>query len=144
MNYHIRPMTLDDHEEAFRLWANVEGVDLGDDDNRDRLRIYLDRNSGLCFVAIKGEEIVGTILCGHDGRRGILRHLAVDEAHRKKGIARALVQESLAALAKEGIEKCNVFVLESNAEGLRFWQHLGFHILENNYLTLQHATGAAT
>ncbi len=137
-------MTLDDYDEVLDLWTSTEGVNLGDDDSRDHMRIYLDRNSGLCFVAAQEGKIVGTALCGYDGRRGILRHLAVEPAHRERGIGRALVLKSLAALAEKSIKKCNVLILRTNAAGLRFWEHMGWHSLEDNYVTLQHQTGPDT
>lgn len=137
-------MTLDDYDEVLDLWTSTKGVDLGDDDSRDQMRIYLDRNSGLCFVAAHGGKIVGTVLCGHDGRRGILRHLAVEPAYRGRGIGRALAHKGLAALSEKGIEKCNALVLRTNVAGLRFWKHMGWHSLEDNYVTLQHPTGPDT
>jgi GNAT superfamily N-acetyltransferase len=85
-------------------------------------------------------KIVAAVLCGHEGRRGILRHLAVKPEFRRKGIARALVKECLAGLGKEGIKKCNTFVLDEDPEARRFWEHMGWSLLEDNYRTLQSPT----
>ena len=74
-----------------------------DDDSREGIRMYLARNRGLCFVATVDSVIVGTVLCGHDGRRGILRHLAVKPRFRNRGIGRALTERSLAALSRTGV-----------------------------------------
>jgi putative acetyltransferase len=84
-----------------------------------------------------GDQIVGTVLCGHEGRRGILRHLVVKKEFRRKGIARALTKECLLALEKEGIKKCNTFVEDTNLEGRRFWEHMGWSVLEDSYRTMQ-------
>lgn len=137
MGYSIRQMTLDDYDEVYRLWTQTDGLSLEEGDTRDAIALYLNRNDGLCFVAVVDDRIVGTVLCGHEGRRGILRHLGVDPSFRKRGIAQSLVTECLSALARAGIRKCNTFVLESNAEGRRFWEHLGWHVLEDNYRTMQ-------
>jgi GNAT superfamily N-acetyltransferase len=91
-------------------------------------------------VAVVENGIVGTVLCGHDGRRGILRHLAVKPAFRKKGIARALVKKSLDALGGQGIRKCNLYVEDYNPAGLQFWEHLGWRRLKDDYRTLQTLT----
>jgi ribosomal protein S18 acetylase RimI-like enzyme len=120
MSHEIREMTSDDYDQAYRLWSEYKGLCLGDDDARDRIELYLRRNPGLCFVALSEGNLVGTILCGHDGRRGILRHLAVKQEHRRKGIASALINVGLAALARSGIRKCNLFVEDYNPDGLRF------------------------
>jgi ribosomal protein S18 acetylase RimI-like enzyme len=74
----------------------------------------------------------------HEGRRGILRHLAVRRDYRKRGIAASLVQACFDALIAEGIKKCNIFVMDDNVAGMAFWEHIGFYRLEDNYRTLQH------
>ena len=135
MDYTIREMTMCDYDEAHRLWEQTEGLSLEAGDSREEVEIYLRRNRGMCFVACAGSRIVGTVLCGHDGRRGILRHLAV--AEKVRGIARALIVRSLRALAAEGITRCNTFVMDDNVEGRRFWEHMGWHLLEDNYRTMQ-------
>src|SRR5258708_407233 len=117
MKVKIRAMVLDDYEEAARLWSATEGMSLGDDDSLEGIAVYLKRNAGLCFLAVDAEKIVGTLLCGHDGRRGILRHLAVTREFRKNGIAKLLIRASLDALAAEGIKKCNIFVMDYNVAG---------------------------
>jgi len=140
ISYSIRLMSLDDYESVHRLWSATEGMCLGDDDSREGISLYLRRNPNSCFVALAGGEIVGTVLGGHDGRRGILRHLAVRPEYRKRGLGAALVRACFGALAAEGIKKCNVFVMDDNGEGLKFWEHIGFYRLEDNWRTLQHGT----
>jgi ribosomal protein S18 acetylase RimI-like enzyme len=137
MDYTIRQMTLDDYEQTYALWRATDGVCLDEGDSRDGIALYLRRNQGLCFVAIVGGQLVGTALCGHEGRRGILRHLVVSSDCRGKGIARALVNHCRAALAREGIRKCNTFVLDSNASGREFWKHMGWCLLEDDFRLMQ-------
>ena len=69
--------------------------------------------------------VIAAVLCGHDGRRGYLHHLAVDAGHRRQGLGRALVERCLARLAVAGIPKCNIFLFNDNAEGRRFWESSG-------------------
>ena len=140
MSYPIRSMSLDDYESVYRLWSTAEGMSLDEDDSRDRIALYLRRNPASCFVALDGTEIVGAVLCGHEGRRGILRHLAVRLEYRKKGIATSLIRACLEALSAEGIKKCNIFVMDDNGLGLQFWEHVGFYRLDDNFRTLQHGT----
>ena len=133
-------MTIADYDRVYALWNKTEGLCLEESDSREAIAIYLRRNRGLCFTACDGDRIIGTVLCGQDGRRGILRHLVVSKRHRHKGIARALIEKCLDALAKDGIRKCNTLVLDSNVEGRLFWEHMGWHLLEDNYRTLQTRT----
>jgi len=137
MNITIRPMTIADYDGVYRLWSVTEGLSLIDDDNREGIARYLQRNVGLCFVGVDGKEIVGTVLCGHDGRRGILRHLAVAGNYRKQGIARRLVRACLDALAAAGVTKCNIYVMDYHADGFRFWEHLGAKLQNYDWRTFQ-------
>jgi ribosomal protein S18 acetylase RimI-like enzyme len=130
-------MVLADYDPVYRIWAEAEGMCLGEDDSRGRIRLYLGRNPGLCFVATSGKGIVGTVLCGHDGRRGILRHLAVVPGFRKQGVGRALTARCLAALSRSGIRRCNLYVEDNNPAGIRFWEHLGFRQIKDDYRTFQ-------
>jgi putative acetyltransferase len=73
-------------------------------------------------VTFDGEQLAGVVLCGHDGRRGYIHHLAVSHSHRRQGIGRALVARCLAALERAGIGKCHIFVFRENEAALAFWQ----------------------
>ena len=137
MEITIRYMVLSDYDDAYELWQSTEGICLDEEDTREAIDIYLKRNKNLCFVALIENKLVGTILCGHEGRRGILRHLAVKPEFRNKGIAEKLVNKCLNALANEGIRKCNTYVLKSNDEGHNFWEHIGFYLLEDDFRLMQ-------
>lgn len=137
IQYSIREMMISDYDEVYCLWEQTEGLNIEEGDSQEGIDIYLKRNQGLCFVAYAAGHIIGTVLCGHEGRRGILRHLVVKQECRGKGIARALINQCLSALAKEGIKKCNTFVLDENVDGLLFWEHMKWYALEDNYRTMQ-------
>ncbi len=124
-----------------RLWRQMKGIILTADDSRAGIRLYLARNPGLCFVATVNAKTVGTVICGHDGRRGILRHLAVAAKFRRQGIGRALVQKCLGGLAKQGIRKCNIYVMDYNKAGLRWWKKLGAVVHKYDWRTVQVSTG---
>ena len=122
----IRPMQFDDLAVVLALWRRCTGVVLSSADRPEELGRYLDRNPGLSFVAEDAGQVVGALLCGHDGRRGYLHHLAVDPACRGRGIGRGLVAEAAAGLKRAGIRKCHIFILHDNPEGLSFWKHVGW------------------
>lgn len=125
MSFEIRVFTSDDHAEAWALWDAMEGVGLSDADSFENIGNFLARNPGLSFVAADNQVLVGTILCGHDGRRGWIHHLAVAPSHRCRGLGRALVTQALAALRRAGIQKCHLLVFHENAAGRAFWQRIG-------------------
>ena len=117
---------------ALALWRVTEGLGLGESDKPERLAAFLERNPGLSAVAATGDgSLAGVVLCGDDGRRGYLHHLAVARERRKQGVARALVAHCFAGLKAREIEKCNLFLLSSNTEGERFWRHEGWVARDN-------------
>ena len=119
-------MTPADHAAALALWQATEGMGLGPSDTAEQIAALLARNPGLSVVAEVGGELVGTALCGTDGRRGFIYHLAVAKAQRGLGLGRALVEQCLAGLQQHGLTRCHIIVFAHNAEGRRFWAHLGF------------------
>jgi putative acetyltransferase len=99
---------------------------LNESDTRHAIAAYLRRNPRFSFVAEKKGRLIGAVLCGHDGRRGYLHHLAVARQHRQKGIGRQLVNACLAKLRQAGIQRCNIFIFANNAAGIQFWVHQGW------------------
>ena len=125
-------MTPGDYDAVMALWQATPGIGLDDDsDSREGIERYLKRNPGLSFVAEEDAAIVGAVLCGHDGRRGYLNHLAVAGSHRNRGIGKALTKTCLDALAKRHIPRCNIFLYRSNTAGEAFWKHNGWESREN-------------
>lgn len=124
----IREMRIEDYDFVIKLWADTEGIGLSEADSRENITIYLQRNPGLSFIAQKNSEVVGAILCGHDGRRGYLHHLAVKKDYRLKGLGKELVQNCLLRLKVAGIDKCHIFVFQENKEGMKFWDSNGWQI----------------
>lgn len=122
MSITFREMTIDDYEQAYQLWQACPGVGLSSADSREAITAYLTRNPGMSFVAHDAEKLVGTVMAGHDGRRGYLYHLAVAPSHRQQGIGEALVQHSLAAVEAAGIQKCHILVYGANESGRAFWE----------------------
>src|SRR5690348_13968426 len=121
-----RLMTIDDYAEAYHIWSESEGMVLSDADSLENIRTYLDRNVGLSLVYEDDKKVIGTILCGHDGRRGYIYHVAVRAEYRNKGIGKELVNRSLEKLGSIGISKCHIFVVADNEIGNRFWNYTGW------------------
>jgi N-acetylglutamate synthase len=121
----IRPFEPDDILAVRALWSRCEGLGDGPGDNPMALARFLARNPGLSQVAESDGGIVGAMLCGHDGRRGVIYRLATDPAHRRRGIARALVEAALQGLKAEGVERAMLFVLKDNADARAFWESVG-------------------
>lgn len=124
----IRPMVIEDYDAVIELMKRTPGVSFRDADSRESTHRYLDRNPGLSFVAEIGDQSVGCIMSGHDGRRGYLQHLVVLPEHRRKGIANALVENCLAMLDALGIAKSHIDVIRTNALAHAYWQSQGWQL----------------
>ena len=135
MQMRIRAMTIDDYSRVYALWMACRNMGFNDlDDSRKGIEKYLKRNPNTCFVALEGDALAGVILCGHDGRRGFIHHMAVAEAYRHKGIGTALVDAALSALRAEGIHKVALVAFKYNEAGNAFWEKMGFTVREDlNY-----------
>lgn len=129
-----RLMTIEDYEEAYSLWI-LCGNGLNDrDDSREGIEKYLKRNPATSFVAVCENKVVGVILCGHDGRRGIIQHACVSPDFRRLGIGSKLVSLAMEALKAEGINKVLLVAFKKNAGGNAFWEEEGFTLRDDlNY-----------
>lgn len=123
----IRKMCMDDYDELYALWTRTPGMGLNSvDDTREGIARYLTRNPETCFVFEEDGHVLGAILAGHDGRRGIISHTAVDVTARRRGIGRVLVGETLEALKRERISKVFLVAFARNTTGNAFWEAMGF------------------
>jgi ribosomal protein S18 acetylase RimI-like enzyme len=129
-----RLMTIEDYEQAYALWI-ICGNGLNDkDDSREGIDKYLKRNPSTSFVATCDGKVVGCILCGHDGRRGIIQHACVSPDCRRMKIGNRLVELALEALKDEGINKVLLVAFKKNEGGNAFWESQGFTLREDlNY-----------
>lgn len=126
MSIKISQFTIDAYEQVMAMWTDIPGIGLSDADTKENINRYLDRNPGMSFSAEKDDRIVGAVLCGHDGRRGYIHHLAVHANYRRQGIGRKLIDNCISALENIGIKKCHLFIFNDNTVGMRFWESLAW------------------
>lgn len=131
----IRTMTIDDYEDVYALWMTIKGFGIRSiDDSREGVERFLKRNPTTSVVAEENGRIVGSILCGHDGRRGCLYHVCVHEDYRRHGIGKAMVVRAMEALKEEKISKVSLIAFTQNDIGNAFWNTIGWtERLDLNY-----------
>lgn len=143
MNAHfsIRPMHITDYDHVIALMRATPGVSIRDADSREATERYLARNPDLSFVAEHNGQLIGCVLCGHDGRRGYLQHLIVLPEYRRQGIANALVSSCLSQLAQIGIHKTHIDVFRTNELAQNYWESQGWQLRTDilRYSLIHHA-----
>lgn len=114
-NIQIREMKIEDYPQVHALWMTIRGFGIRSiDDSKEGVERFLRRNPDTSVVAECSGRIVGTILCGHDGRRGCFYHVCVHEDYRKQGIGKAMAVFAMKALQKEQINKVSLIAFKEN------------------------------
>ena len=127
MSVHIREMTIDDYEKVYGLWMQIQGFGIRSiDDSREGVERFLKRNPTTSVVAEQNGRVVGSILCGHDGRTGAFYHVCVADDYRKRGVGHRMAHFAMRALQAEGINKVSLVAFKSNSLGNEFWNRVGW------------------
>lgn len=125
-------MQEEDYEQVKELWMSIKGFAIRSvDDSKEGVSGFLRRNPKTSVVARADGRIVGSILCGHDGRRAGLYHVCVREDYRKHGIGKKMVEFCLQALHEEGISKASLVAFKKNDLGNAFWTNMGWTMRED-------------
>ena len=126
-NYKSRIMQIADYPKIYRLWMGISGFGIRSiDDSKEGIERFLRRNPETSIVAEADGEIIGTILCGHDGRRGCFYHVCVKKEFRKQGIGKAMAVSAMKALQAEKINKVCLIAFLDNTVGNQFWKRVGW------------------
>jgi ribosomal protein S18 acetylase RimI-like enzyme len=124
-----------DYESVYQLWKSMEkGVHVGRSDTAAEIEKKLARDPDLFLVAESEGAIMGSVIGGYDGRRGLIYHLAVATAFRGRGIGSCLMDEVEARLRAKGCLKCYLLVVEGNTEAEQYYQQRGWQPMDNIHL----------
>lgn len=131
----IRPMREEDYLQVYGLWKTIKGFGIRSvDDSREGVERFIRRNPSTSMIAELQGEIVGAILCGHDGRRGCFYHVCVREDCRQRGIGKNMAVCAMKALQEEHINKVCLIAFKKNEVGNSFWKSVGWTFREDlNY-----------
>ena len=123
----------DDYDPALTVWENMEtGVRVGPSDSPAEIQKKVARDPDLFLVAEMDGRVIGTVIGGYDGRRGMIYHLAVLPAFRGRGIGSQLLTEVERRLQARGCLKCYLLVIGDNREAIEFYEQRGwFHMAED-------------
>ena len=123
----LLPMRPSDYDEVRALWMTIRGFGIRElDDSREEIARFIRRNPTTSVVARRNGRIVGSILCGSDGRQGSLYHVCVAEDCRRQGIGTRMVAYCMEQLRHMGINKVSLIAFRSNTAGNAFWKTIGW------------------
>ncbi|MCX7608027.1 MAG: GNAT family acetyltransferase [Anaerolineales bacterium] len=133
---HIREFRFpEDWEAVIHLWRNAgPGVQVRRSDTPQEIQKKLQRDPDLFLVAEQEGQIVGTVMGGFDGRRGLIYHLAVTESMRNRGIGSLLMDEVENRLRRKGCLRCYLLVTRENETAIRFYEKRGWQRMEFVYV----------
>ena len=120
-------MLAGDYDNVHKLWMSIRGFGIRSiDDSREDIVRFIDRNPTTSVVACLGEKIVGSILCGHDGRQACFYHVCVSKKYRRQGIGTRMVVYCMNVLRAQGINKIALIAFTKNDAGNAFWRQIGW------------------
>ena len=120
-----------DYSAVRALWENIErGVRLGRSDTAEEIDKKAAHDPVLFLLAETDDKIVGTVIGGYDGRRGLLYHLAVAQTYRYQGIGGQLMDEIEKRLHAKGCLKCYLLVTTENDEAMHYCEKRGWERME--------------
>ncbi len=126
----VRPYHDDDEDAVAALWTTVFPENPSHNEPRANIRRKLGIQRELFLVATLDGRLVGTALAGDDGHRGWVYYVAVDPAHRRRGIGAAVMKRVEADLARRGCPKLNLQVRAGNKGVVAFYETLGYEVEE--------------
>ena len=132
----IRPFHYpEDYQPVYDLWSSIEkGVHVGRSDAPAEIEKKIGRDPDLFLVAVYEERIIGSVIGGYDGRRGLIYHLAVSASFRGQGIGSRLMDEVESRLCAKGCLKSSLLVAEDNRDVEAYYQHRGWKPMNTVHL----------
>ena len=125
----------EDYEAVRTLWKNAgAGIQLRRSDEPKEILKKIQRDPDLFLLAMVDGNIVGTVIGGFDGRRGLVYHLAVDDNYREHGIGSILMEEVEKRLREKGCIKSYLLVTTENESAMRFYEKRGWQRMDTVFV----------
>ena len=130
--YSIREFRFpEDYEAVYALWQTAgPGIHVRRSDEPQEIARKLERDPDLFLLAEIDGKVIGSVLGGFDGRRGMMYHLAVANSYRQQGIASALVDELERRLRLKGCHRYYLLVTLDNETAIQFYEQRGWERME--------------
>jgi len=120
-----------DYPAVIALWeVSGPGVSPGRSDTPEETQKKLGRDPNLFLVAEVDDCIVGTVMGGFDGRRGLVYHLAVVREYRGKGLGDALMDAVESRLKDKGCIRAYLLIAHDNGGVVDFYKRRAWETMD--------------
>jgi ribosomal protein S18 acetylase RimI-like enzyme len=121
----------EDYPESMELWKNSgAGITVAKSDSPNEIQKKLNYSPDLFLVAELSGKLIGTVIGGYDGRRGMIYHLAVRKQFQNQGIGRKLMNEVESRLRSKGCLKSYLMVTKDNTQVIDYYQKMGWNVMD--------------
>jgi ribosomal protein S18 acetylase RimI-like enzyme len=122
----IRTATAADVEAVVGLWGVARTEHAVTDDRPEAVLRLIETDPDALLIAELGKEVVGAVIAAWDGWRGNIYRLAIEPAHRRRGIGRALVRAGEKSLQRRGARRVTALVAYEDERAAAFWDGAGY------------------
>jgi N-acetylglutamate synthase len=120
-----------DYTQVINLWQNAgPGIHVRRSDQENEIAKKLQRDPDLFLIAEVNDQVIGTVLGGFDGRRGMVYHLAVEAEYRNKGLGSLLMSELEKRMKDKGCIRSYLLVTKDNSDAIRFYENSGWEKMD--------------
>lgn len=123
----IRDMKIEDYREVYKLWQEC-GISLGKSDSEDEIQKFISMNPETSLVETIDNKIIGCVLGGYDGRRGLIHHLAIHPDYQGNDYGTILMECLENKFKEKGVVKISFWVQNSNIGVVDFYEKLGYEL----------------
>lgn len=129
----VQAMKESDIEQVLKLWNNIFGSSfLESSVTQEELIAYLKKNPEASSVACTEDgKVIGALLCGNDGIRGFIYHIAIYEEYRVNEISKSLLDRSLSKLKEVGIKTGFIFTQNNSHDMDVTFNSIGWVVIPN-------------
>ena len=122
-----RDFRIMDYEEVIALWR-ICGLPFRQDgrDNRERIAKEIEKPTALFLVAECCGDIVATLFGTTDGRKGWINRLAVRPDHRRKGLAKRLIEDVETRFEALGLEIYSCLIEDHSLTSMKLFENVGY------------------
>lgn len=129
----VREMKESDIDQVLKLWNDIFGSSfLESSVTKEELIAYMKKNPDASSVACTEEgKVIGALLCGNDGIRGFIYHIAIYNEYRVNEIEKRLLERSLSKLKEIGIKTGFIFTQNNNHDMDVSFNSIGWVVIPN-------------